>query len=572
MTIRRGPDLILHGGRVLPMDAPPVPDHKAADPGAGGRADAIAIADGLVAAVGFAPDVLRLAGPDTRLVDLAGAAVLPGFQDQHAHPLVEGLQAAWLDLTAAADVRSAMRLVSGAAARARYSFEAEQWVEAWYHPSAWRERRHPTRSELDRAAPDVPVILHHGSGHAAVANSLALALAGVTIERPDPTGATIERDESGEPTGLVLGSDPVAPFAPAMPPLTPEALRTALRLVAGRLSSVGVTAVADAHVGWLGDPVSELAAYGGAVLDGDFPQRLTVMPGLVHLSTPDEDPPAPEDISALVPPDARGRIRVGPAKFFSDGALSTADAWLREPYADADARPPELVRGRPAHVPAELQERLRRAHLSGWQLATHAIGDAAIELVLGAYAELLAEHPRPDARHRIEHAMLLEPDLLARAVGLGVVTVLQPEFVTGTGDVYLARLGERTRDVYAYRRWLDAGLTVAFASDRPFAPGAPLDGIRAAFRIAGPSGRRLHDDAGPSVGEALEAWTSRAAWAAHDEDHAGRLVPGLAADLVVLSADPTTVPPERWAAGEDGVEVLATLVDGKAVFGDVGDA
>ncbi len=569
MRIRRGPDLILHGGPVLPMDERAPGQHAgAASPDA--RVDAIAIGEGLIAAVGPSREILPLAGPGTRLVDLEGAAVLPGFQDQHAHPLVEGLQAAWLDLTAAADIPAAMRLLSDAAVRVRSSFEAELWVEAWYHPSAWRERRHPTRSELDRAVPDVPAILHHGSGHAAVANSLALAYAGVTAERPDPPGATIERDASGEPTGLVLGSDPVAPFASAMPSLTPQALRDALRTVAARLSSDGVTAVADAHVGWLGDPVSELAAYAGAVLDGDFPQRLTIMPGLARLAAPDEDPPTPDDIGALVPPDVRTRIRVGPAKFFSDGALSTADAWLREPYADAGTRPPELVRGRPAHPPGELEERLRRAHLVGWQLATHAIGDAAVAFVADAYRAILADHPWPDARHRIEHAMLLEPDLLARAVEIGAVAVLQPEFVTGMGDVYLARLGDRTRDVYAYRRWLDAGLPIAFASDRPFAPGPPLEGIRAAFRMAGPSGRRLHDDPGPSVGEALRAWTSRAAWAAHDEGHAGRLIPGLAADLVVLSADPTTVPAQRWASGLDGVEVLATLVGGRPVFGELG--
>ncbi len=564
MTIRHGPDLILHGGAVIPMAGPP----SAAAPGV--PADAIAIGDGRVVAVGPGRDILALAGPATRLVDLGGAAVLPGFQDQHAHPLVEGLQAAWLDLTAAPDVAGAMRLLSAAAADARSSFEPDRWVEAWYHPSAWRERRHPSRTELDRAVPDLPVLLHHGSGHAAMANSLGLALAGVTAGHADPPGATIERDESGEPTGLVLGSDPVAPFAAALPPLTPDDLRTAVRVIGTRLSAAGVTAVADAHVGWLGDPLSEVAAYAGAILDEEFAQRLTLMPGLAHLSAPDENPPTPDDIGALVPPDVRGRIRIGPAKFFSDGALSTGDAWLREPYADAARRPPELLRGRPAHAAGELEQRLLRAHLAGWQLATHAIGDAAVAFVLDAYRAILSAHPRADHRHRVEHAMILGPDLLAAAVDLRVVAMLQPEFVTGTGDVYLERLGTRTGDLYAYRRWLDAGLSVAFSSDRPFAPGAPLDGIRAAFRLAGPSGRRLHDDPGPSVPDALRAWTSSAAWAARDEAHTGRLEPGMAADIVVLSADPTRVSPEAWAAGADEVEVRATLVDGRPVFGSPG--
>ncbi len=560
MTTRPAPELILHGGPILPMS-----DERTE---AGAPPGAIAIAGGLVLAVGDEDDVLALSGPGTRLVDLDGAAVLPGFQDQHAHPLPEGVQAGWLDLTKAPDLRSALRLLASAAEGARSSVESEPWIEAWYHPTAWRDDRHPTRDELDRVVPDVPVLLHHGSGHAALGNSMALAYAGITAERPDPPGATIERDSSGEPTGMVRGSDPVAPFAAALPGLTPEALRQAICRVAARLSGAGVTSVADAHLGALVDPVSELAAYAGAALGGDLPQRLTAMPGLAHLARVDEDPPTPDDIAALIPPDVRDRVRVGAAKFFADGALSTGDAWLRSPYADAGTRPPELARGRPAHEPSELTERLRRAHLAGWQLATHAIGDAGAALVLDAYRDALAAMPRADHRHRVEHAMLLPPDLLRAAVELGVIAMLQPEFVAVTGDVYLARLGEsRTVNLYPYRRWIDAGLRVAFSSDRPFSPGAPLDGIRAAFRLAGPSGRRMNDDRGPTIDEALRAWTSGAAWAARDERRTGRLAPGLAADLVILSADPTAVPSERWAAGDDGVEVVTTLVGGTAVFG-----
>ena len=574
MTTRPVPELILHGGPILPMTGTPEGGgrvstrERGATPNEPHPRGAIAIGGGVIVAVGGEDEVLALSGPGTRLVDLGGAAVLPGFQDQHAHPLPEGVQAGWLDLTKAPDLRAALRLLAGAAERVRSSVEAEPWIEAWYHPTAWRDDRHPTRDELDRVVPDLPVLLHHGSGHAALGNSMALAYARITAGRPDPAGATIERDPAGEPTGMVRGSDPVAPFAAVLPGLTPETLRQAIRRIAARLSAAGVTSVADAHVGSLVDPVSELAAYAGAALDGHLPQRLTAMPGLARLARVDEDPPTPDDIAALIPPDVRDRVRVGPAKFFADGALSTGDAWLRSPYADAGTRPPELALGRPAHEPAELTERLRRAHLAGWQLATHAIGDAGAALVLEAYRQVLGAAPRADHRHRIEHAMLLAPDLLRTAVELDVVAMLQPEFVAVTGDVYLARLGVgRTVDLYPYRRWIDAGLRVVFSSDRPFSPGAPLDGIRAAFRLSGPSGRRMNDDHGPTIDEALRAWTSGAAWAARDEHRTGRLEPGLAADLVILSADPTAVPAERWAAGDDGIEVVATLVGGSAVFG-----
>ncbi len=573
------PDLVLHGGTVLTMvgDRPDRPiggsssgrraSPLAAPDTAGTRASAVAISGGTVAAVGSDDEVLPLAGPATRIVDLGGRAVVPGFQDAHAHPLAEGVRARWLDLRSSPDLRAALLTVRRSAGQSFDPMNPDRWVEAVYHPGAWPEARHPTRDELDRAAPDVPVLLHHGSGHAVAANSLALALAGVIAERADLPGAAIVRDKHGEPTGLVLGSSPDAPFASALPPIGPSELREALRLVGVRLAAAGVTAISDADLGALGDPVGELAAYARAVLDGDLAATLTIMPGIARLATADEDPPTPEDIAALVPRDVAGRIRVGAAKLYADGALSTGDAWLRAPYADAGSRP-DLPAGRPAFPPGELEERIRRAHDAGWQLGVHAIGDAGIAAVLRAYRAALEASPRPDHRHRIEHAIVLPDDLLREMLELGVVAVVQPEFVARHGDDYVERLGrDRAASIYAYRRWLDAGLPVAFGSDRPVTDGAPLAGIRAAMRHAGASGRPLAAGQRPDVAEALAGWTEVAAWAAFDESRAGRIVDGAAADLVILSGDPVAVPARAWAAGEDGVQVVATIVAGIPVYG-----
>ena len=565
------PDLIFHGGPIVSFGGALSGGALSGSALSGRsvpllRAQALALAGGRIAAVGTDRDVLTLAGPGTRFVNLRGRAVLPGFQDAHAHPLSEGIRLGWLDLTATPDRAAALHAISAASAAA--GADHDPWVEAVYHPAAWPDGRDPTRDELDAASPDVPVLLHHGSGHAVVANSLALAIARITAAASDPAGAVIERDEHGEPTGMLRGSDPAAPFAPVLPVLTPADLRVALRRVSARLAADGVTAVSDADLGAAGSPMDELAAYVGAALDGDFPGRLTVMPGLARLASAAEAPPGPEDIRALIPPEAGGRVRVGAAKFFADGALSTGDAWLSEPYADAPTRPGTPSLGRPAHEPAELAERLLRAHLVGWQLATHAIGDAAVAATLTAYSAALRAAPRSDHRHRVEHAMLLDTALVAELVRLGVVAVIQPEFVAATGDLYRARLGpDRAARIYDYRTWLDAGLAIAFGSDRPITRGRPLDGVRAVFRHAGPSGVRLADGTAPTVAEALTAWTGAAAWAARDEDHGGRIEAGLAADMVVLSADPSTVPPEAWAEGSDGIDVVATLVGGTAVFG-----
>jgi predicted amidohydrolase YtcJ len=587
-AVDRAPDLILVGGPILTLADSPTPssalrrrassEHSEA-PGRAEPAsrqppaDGLAVSGGCVAAVGAAGAIAALAGSNTRVVQLHGRCVLPGFIDAHAHPLAEGVRAGWLDLLDTPDRASALERLAAAsradtlAATGTGYFGDVRWIEATYHPARWPDRRDLTREEIDRVAPDIPVLVHHGSGHAIVANSAALSRAGRAALAATWPGATVERDTHGEPTGLVRGSDPVAPFAAVVTPLSPEDLRAAVRVASGRLAADGVTSVTDADLGAVGDPLAELAAYVGAAIDGDLAVRLTLMPGLARLAAPDEDPPRPEDIAAFVPREAAAHVRIGPAKFYADGALSTADAWLREPYADRGARDSAPF-GRPARDPEELVARVIRAHRAGWQIGTHGIGDAGIDLALRAYDEALAASPRPDHRHRVEHAMLMREDLLERMVRLGVVAVIQPEFIADTGDVYRERLGaERAAMIYDYRRWLDAGLAIAFGTDRPITRGRPLDGVRSVFRHAGPSGTPLARGVRPTVVEAFRAWTADAAWATRDEGRVGRIAAGMAADLIVLDRDPTVVAPEAWAAHDDGVEVVATLVGGTPVFG-----
>ncbi len=562
---------ILRGGTILTMDGgrpsdvatralgrPDVPD------AAGRRATALAFAGDRIVAVGSDAEVLPLAGRGARVVDLQGRCLLPGFQDPHAHPLGEGLQAGRPSLAGTESRAAALRRLAELASR----LAPGEWLEGRYDPTGWPDGRHPTRAELDEAVPERPVLLMHASGHAAVASSLALALAGIGPAAADRPGrAEIERDEHGVPTGLVAGSDPATAFAAVLPPLTAELARAALVTAAGRLARDGVTAVGDADLGVVATPIDELAAYAGAILDEAFPPRLSVLPGLARLAGADEDPPTPDDLRDLLPRDLRERIRIVAAKLYADGALTTRDAWLLAPYADAPG-----TAGRPTHPPVELAERIRRAHLAGWQLATHAIGDAAVAATLDAYAAALAAAPRQDHRHRLEHAMLLSPSAVARLAALGVAAVLQPEFTAWAGDTYLARLGEaRAARLLPYAELLAARAAVAFSSDRPVTRGAPLDGMRALFRGAGPSGRQLAPASSrPSAAEAVHAWTAGAAHVAFDEAESGRLTPARRADLVVLTTDPTRVAPGAWADGSDGVAVVATVIDGQEVAGDLG--
>ena len=545
---------VLHGGTILtfrgalPSDAA---TRAAGDPGmpdaAGHRATAICYAHERILAVGADEEVLALAGPDSHVVDLGGRAVLPGFVEPHAHPYWEGW-AAGMAVIAGRDRRAALRAVPGAAER----LEPDAWLVARYDPTGWDRPDDPTRDDLDRAVPDRPVLLAHVSGHAVTANSLALALASIGTGTPDQPGRMmIDRDGSGEPTGIIRGPDAWDRVAAAMPPPTAAEGRAALARAADLLAADGVTNVADADVGATHGVATELAAWGAAISSGEMPLRVALLPGLVRIAPgPGDAVPSPAEIAGLLPESVRDRVRLTHVKLKADGALTTHTAWLRAPYADAPHA------GGPVHDPEVLAERVRRAVQVGWGIATHAIGDAAVAAVLDAYAA--APPAPPSARaHRLEHAMLLDAGLAARLAASGVTAVVQPEFLAWAAATYGARLGdERAARLLPFAALLAAGIPMAFSSDRPVVAGAPLDGVRAALR----------HDAGLSVAEAFHAWTAAGALALGDED-AGRLEVGHRADLVILSGDPTAISRDGWSRADDGIRVVATVAAGRLVAG-----
>jgi hypothetical protein len=292
-----------------------------------------------------------------------------------------------------------------------------------------------------------------------------------------------------------------------------------------------------------------MAAWGDALASGAMVLTVALLPGLARIAPARGDPvPPPADLAALLPADVRPRVRLSHVKLKADGALTTRTAWLRDPYADAPHA------GGPVHEPAALAERVRRAAAAGWATAIHAIGDAAVPVALDACQGAAA--PAGTA-HRIEHAMILDDDLLARLAASGVSAVVQPEFLAWAGPTYRARLGEeRAGRLLPFSRMLAAGILVAFSSDRPVVPGAPLAGVRAALR----------HDPGLSAAEAFHAWTAAGAATLGDDD-AGRLSMGRRSDLVILSGDPTAVSREAWARGADGIRVEATVAAGQLVHG-----
>lgn len=548
--------VVLHGGTVLTLDGALPTDAATravgeAPDAAGRRATAICYAHERILAIGSDEQILALAGPESTLIDLRGRAVLPGFVEPHAHPYWEGV-AAGLGLVAGRDRRAALRSLPALAER----LGPDAWLVARYDPTGWDRPDDPTRDDLDRAVPDRPVLLAHVSGHAVAANSLALALVGLDRDAADLAGlAAADRDRDGEPTGVVRGARAWERLAAALPPPTAAEGAAALARATARLAADGVTSVADADVGSTAGVAAELAAWGAALAGSAMPLAVALLPGLARLAPEPGDPvPTPADLAAHLPAAVRERVRLTHVKLKADGAFTTRTAWLREAYRDASHA------GAPVHEPAVLARRVAAAAAAGWGSAVHAIGDAAVTAVLDAFA---AAPPPAGARHRVEHAMLLDEALVARLAASGATAVVQPQFLAWAGPTYAARLGaERAGRLLPLAELLAAGVPTAFSSDRPVVPGAPLDGVRASLR---------HDPR-LAVAEALHAWTAAGAAALGDAD-AGRLAVGSRSDLVILSADPTAVPREAWEAGADGVRVVATIAAGHVVHGDpAGDA
>lgn len=509
-------------------------------------AEALAAWRGRILAIGRDEEIKDLIGPGTRVLDAGGATVLPGFHDAHCHILLFGLSLVEVNAREAGTIAD---IVETVAAHARRT-PPGRWIRGGgYNENKLRERRHPTRYDLDPVSPEHPVWLLHVSGHMGVANSRALALAGITRETPDPPGGRIVRDAAGEPTGLLLETAQEL-IKRVLPPYTLEETRTALAAAGQRMAAEGITAAQDAWAGWIAP--EEFRAYQEAVAEGLLPQRVWLMVDVERLPVRD----GRFDFAfGLHTGFGSERLRLGAIKIFVDGSLIGRTAAMRQPYADPPGATGMLVQD-----PHVLVEQVRCAHAGGWQVAMHAIGDRAIEAALDAIEAVMG----PGAgrfRPRIEHCGVLAPDLLERLRRLQAVVVTQPRFIYELGDGFRAALGEeRVRLTYPLASL--RGLPLALSSDRPVVDGAPLKGIQAAVLRRTQSGAPFVPEEALTVEEALRAYTIGAAYAAFAESELGMLAPGRWADLVVLGEDPVEADPERLAE----IPVLATVVGGTVVY------
>lgn len=526
-------------------------------------AEALLILEGSIARLGSSAEITSDLPAGCRTIDLSGRTAVPGFNDCHMHILGLGVTLMAADVSPSAGVTDAGSLIQALRTWADANPHAP-WVTGYgYDQNRFPGARHITNGELDRAFPERPVIVFHTSGHAAVANTSALSRSGVGPDTPNPQGGELAHDEAGNLTGLLLETA-IGLVTQAMPPLTRAERARAIELACAALVRVGVVAASDMGLGGYSID-DEFGAYLDAV-EGGAPVRMTLCPEVADIWEPDGIP-EPSLFAAEIGlggapatrSDRSGSLRLGALKLYADGALTTRTAALTEPFVDGSGD------GMLLHTPDRLQAYVRHGMRRGWQIATHAIGDRAIAEVLDAYeAALPMDHSA--GRHRIEHAMLLDPALIQRMTTAGVVAVLQPEFLARLGDAYVLGLGEeRASRLNPYRSLLAAGARIAFSSDSPVVPGAPLDGIRAAMHRTTPDGVRLGKDERCTLDEALAAYTTGAAYATRDEARHGAIKPHGSADIVILddiSSD----------GSFDAAAVAATMVGGRFVHGaDVGD-
>jgi predicted amidohydrolase YtcJ len=509
------------------------------------RAEAIAVQDGRIIAVG-SRDELRSLGGEVRRVDVGGRAVIPGLIDAHIHLLDYSRSLARVNLDGVTSREEALRIVAETARQ----IEPGRWVRGGgWNNNLWSPTDFPTRQDLDRIVPDHPVYLDRKDLHSVWLNTEALRRAGITRDTPDPPGAAIGRDDNGEPNGILFES--AVQLATTAIDEPPEDAATALRRGFEALLAMGITGV---HVPEGPECFGTLQVldYGEAL-----PLRVVMFLPIYRLR---------EAIGlGLRTGFGSDRLRVGPVKIFSDGSLGSQTAEMLEPY-EGD---PDYV-GINTLPQEELERYIIEAARAGIPSAVHAIGDAANRRVLDAFQRARsAVHSDSESSpliHRIEHAQLLHPDDVPRFAALGVVASMQP--IHATSDMHAAdRLwGRRARYSYAWRSVLDAGGVLAFGSDAPVETPDPFVGIHAAVTRQDandqPEGGWYPEES-LSVEQAVRAYTEGAAKSApYLPGVTGMLAPGSAADMLVLDGDIFEVPlPDTRL-----VRPLVTIVGGRAVY------
>jgi predicted amidohydrolase YtcJ len=546
--------MIIVGGRIVTRDN----RHP--------EAEAIAIAEGVVLAIGTRQQIEAYRSKETRVVDIAGGVATPGLTDAHAHLLGLGAQLETVDLRGAASIEEVV-------AKLQAQPLASEWVigRGWDQnlwpipeppeppepaegegqlpeadPEPDPHGRMPSHAALTAAFPDRPVWLRRVDGHAAWCNTVVLERAGITAETKDPKGGEILRDAEGNPTGVLIDA---AMGLVEVPKPTREDLRRQLLAAQAHVLARGISGIHEMGVSKDGNQVFEELEKSGELklrihgyADRDWFEA-EVIKGAPKAPTPEQ------------------RYALAGVKVYVDGALGSRGAALSKAYSDRKGH-----RGALMDTPKNFERVSRESLEKGWQVASHAIGDRGNRTILTAYAKALQRHDKKGHRFRIEHAQIVDPGDIASFAQLGVVASMQPTHATSDMPWVPDRVGEsRTAGAYAWRRFLKAGTHLALGSDFPVERADITHGIHAAVTrqdaAGNPAGGWLPDQR-LTLDEAIQGFTSEAAYAAHREDHLGKLKKGYQADLTIFAEDLWKMEPAQLR----DAEIRAVVVGGELVW------
>jgi len=513
-------------------------------------AQAVAVIGDRIIAVGSNAEVEVLRGPGTKVIDARGKLLLPGFNDAHVHFVVSGSRLDQIQLSDAASVEEFTRRI---AERAKTTPKGE-WIEGGdWDETKWTSAKLPTKDVIDPVTPDTPVFLEHHDGHMVLANSVALRLAGVTAQTPDPPGGTIVRDAQGNPTGALKDAafDLVLKVIP--PPSHDQRLH-AMRRALEHAAGLGVTSFQDMN--HENDSFVDVRGYGELLQSGELSARVYVAPAIFDW----------QDQAKVGIRHAFGSsyLRIGALKTFADGSLGSGTAYFFDPYSDDPSNSGLL--GTQMQPLSRIQDWMTQADAAGLQLCTHAIGDRAISTVLDLYTDVVKTNRGMERRFRIEHAQHMAEQDFARFAQLDVIASVQPYQAIDDGRWAEARIGhDRASRTYAFRTFLNHGVHLAFGTDWPYAPLDPVLTVYAAVTRATLDGKNPNGwfpEQKLTVAEAVEAYTMGSAYAEFQEKEKGSITPGKLADMVLLSDDIFSIDPVKIR----DVKVLKTIVGGRIVW------
>ena len=509
-------DIILKNANVLTMDA--------GKP----EAELVAITGDKISLVSGTDEMEAISGAATRVIDCQGRTVVPGFNDAHCHVFSFVRKLLSIDLSPSS-VSSISEIKEIIQKQTRKTPEGEWLVGTGYNEFYLAEKRHPTRWDIDEVAPHHPVVLSHRSLHACVLNSLALSLAGISTETPEPPGTLIDRDlDSGEPNGILFEMLGYIRER-VLPPLSEAKIEKAMSVANQHFLSQGITSLQDATVA---NDFARWQTFRRIKDNGKLKSRVSMMFGLEARQEFQEH--------GLTYASGDSELRLGGIKVM----LSETS-------------------GRPYPEQPELNQQAFAIDQAGFQLAVHAVEQSSVEAAATALEYISSHTTRSRQRHRVEHCAQCPPVLRKRLSQLGTVIVTQPIFLYYSGERYLATLSPgELKYFYPFRSFLNSGLVVAASSDCPVVPDNPLVGIYAAVTRRAESGQELPPAEHISAIQALAAYTTGAAYASFEEGIKGSITQGKLADIVVLSGDPTKLPTEQIK----DIRVEITIIGGEVVW------